>query len=211
MDNKILAAVSEFGGKWPDKAATVLVYEKGVDICYCKLISEYSVTENEFKVAAEEWLKEAYMHNAALNCDWDIEKRDSDVLMVVSNNTVCHWGFDICTEQEFIDYCRKNKPHVPKLSFNCSCHIVELSSESLIKNTVEWLVNADSQDQRDKALQHLLDMLPPLPTPREKAIDAMCNVVESHSNYKNMNVNIDCSVAIKFTIETLYDAGYRKL
>ena len=61
-------------------------------------------------------------------------------------------------------------------------------------------------------------VLSPIRTPeqiakdeREAAIKRACSVIESHPSYHDYNRSIDCSVALRFAVESLHDAGYRKM
>jgi hypothetical protein len=54
------------------------------------------------------------------------------------------------------------------------------------------------------------DSFRPLKSERERAIEEMCKVIDSNSETAKYNLNIDCSAALRFAIEALYDAGYRK-
>lgn len=81
-------------------------------------------TAEEFNTAAAEWIKEAYMHNAAIDLRWDINNsfnykgeeylfRNSDTGVYVDSDDEddCDGYYTlICNSQEFIDYCDANKP-----------------------------------------------------------------------------------------------------
>lgn len=42
---------------------------------------------------------------------------------------------------------------------------------------------------------------------RELFVEAACKAVESNEHYNRMNINIDCSAAMRFTVEAMYDSG----
>lgn len=42
---------------------------------------------------------------------------------------------------------------------------------------------------------------------RELFVEAACNAVESSEFYARMNINICCSAAMRFTVESIYDSG----
>lgn len=90
----------------------------------------YICTVDEFNAAADQWRKEAYMHNAALDLDWDLGNCENgfgrNLIMFHKeygyNTTLSDFLGDaalnrgwveICTEQEFIDHCEANKPKKP--------------------------------------------------------------------------------------------------
>lgn len=128
MTNKILEAVKALGGdlgniKHPE-------YSEGGEFLtledewgYCVFMFEHMCddiicTVSEFNTYAAEWLKEAYMHNAALDCGWDIDNRYG-TKYIVSGGCICVIPcgctpqISICTEREFNHYCAANKPKVP--------------------------------------------------------------------------------------------------
>lgn len=92
---------------------------------YKNMCDNYICTISEFKAVAAEWLKEAYMHNAALDLEWDVANAREHVasdkyLVIYKDRHVTRQRLDtspsrcpytpISTTQEFIDYCNANKP-----------------------------------------------------------------------------------------------------
>lgn len=139
MENKILEAVKALGGD----LRNVFNYGTHKDQGYLSLErnSVYTLfinhefcggricTVQEFNTYAEQWLKQAYMHNAALDLDWDIDNvknspRARDLKHLIADKFWRYYGSDapanselaepgwtdICSVKEFIDYCNANKP-----------------------------------------------------------------------------------------------------
>lgn len=145
MENKILEAVRALGGKWESGKRKVAIcktrpelnwgHAQFFDGCYFAFPVTFlgeswvSVTREEFNTYADQWLKQAYMHNAALDLDWDIDNvknrhtcgvksliidAENDYYVTISDilapqSHLCGWRM-ICTIEEFIDYCNENKP-----------------------------------------------------------------------------------------------------
>lgn len=141
MENKILEAVKALGGDWKSEKSKVAIcitrpelnwsHAQFFDECYFAVPALYlseswaSVTQSEFNTYAEQWLKQAYMHNAAIDLDWDVDnscghQRNFDIYLCLQGcawvtyrdiNDGSEYNFEvICTIQEFIDYCEANKP-----------------------------------------------------------------------------------------------------
>lgn len=146
MENKILEAVKALGGdlrnteNYSDHHNIAIVMgftqpDGEVDYYQAKEKSTsdfrwfVACTIDEFNTYAEQWLKEAYMHNAALDLDWDIDNvknstRARDLEHLIADKLWRYYGSDtpansdlaapgwtdICSVKEFIDYCEANKP-----------------------------------------------------------------------------------------------------
>jgi hypothetical protein len=136
MSDKILEAVKALGGDLANAVQPDCLIEElrkmpdGRFIITANDDYHMACTTSEFNTAAEEWLKEAYMHNAAIDLEWDINNSfhyDGEKYLFRNNDTGVYVDSDdksdcngmytlICKSQEFIDYCAENKPN-PKPAF----------------------------------------------------------------------------------------------
>lgn len=131
MSDKILEAVKALGGdisnslEYRGTEVSLIIDREGDYVCIDKGMnilesSEYICTISEFNTYAEQWLKEAYMHNAALDFEFEPNKVafSSGRFLWLGYN---YFGSDddllkdgkfvnVCKMQEFIDYCNSNKP-----------------------------------------------------------------------------------------------------
>lgn len=131
MSDKILEAVKALGGDIGNIKPTeysdggeLLTLEKGGKYCVfvCEaMCDEVICTVAEFNTAAAQWLKEAYMHNAAIDLEWsvgNVKYNNCESLWRGTNRyfghsdgvPICARYAVICKMQEFIDYCEANKP-----------------------------------------------------------------------------------------------------
>lgn len=135
MTDKILEAVKSLGGDLRNASQPTCTSKTlrhagdGRYIITSCHIHDVVCTVSEFKAAAEQWLKEAYMHNAALDLDWDIENVENkpkakELEFLIADKEWRYYGSnteadseisvpgwaDICSVKEFIDYCNANKP-----------------------------------------------------------------------------------------------------
>lgn len=128
MENKILEAVKALGGDLSNCFGGIQPYEAYLHLdcdddympCRKKFEESFICTVDEFNEASVKWLKEAYMHNAALDLDWDfynakpwVSRSDEYIISLDGSFQTRvhaeHYNV-ICTKQEFIDYCNANKP-----------------------------------------------------------------------------------------------------
>lgn len=89
-----------------------------------QMVFEKICTAEEFNTAAAEWIKEAYMHNAAIDLGWNVNNSfhyDGEKYLFRNNDTGDYVDSDddddcgggctlICKSQEFVAYCAANKP-----------------------------------------------------------------------------------------------------
>lgn len=116
MSDKILEAIKALGGDLSNaRQRNCLagelrqIGEYDFMITSCEDFA-FTCTTDEFNAAAQAWLKEAYMYNAALSCNWDIEERDAVTLISNGLGDVKHHDVYVCRKEELIEYCEENKP-----------------------------------------------------------------------------------------------------
>lgn len=234
MTDKILEAVKALGGDLGNTYANMRGDEEALFLCddgdYLADTMEsfniagslcgatYICTILEFNTYAAEWLKEAYMHNAAIDLGWDIEENPRWVPTVCSTR--------ICTKEELVAYMDANKPkpaftqamadagELPPVG--CECRVKhkdaakdwakpDFHETTVVAYGEELVIFNDgvSVNGGFESVGKISDYLfKPIKSPREKAIEEM--FAECYPNKKP-------SELLSIAIGKLYDAGYRKL
>lgn len=239
MGNKILEAVKSLGGDLGNCFGGIQPCEMYLhldcdgDYMPCRKKSEESFvcTVDEFNEASSQWIKEAYMHNAALDLDWDfynakswVSRSDEYIILLdgsfQARVNAEHYNV-ICTKQEFIDYCNANKP----------CEEVKPAFTQAMADAGELppagsKFDVDGDEGCDDGLCHLrcvgnhidggvigvdesgylhriISGFKPIKSARDKAIDEMLSAA----------INSEDDIAKSIIYEAcvkLADAGYRK-